>query len=186
MAADPASSFDGALLTGGASSRMGTDKALLVVRGEPMAVNVTRAIERAGAQTIFCVGGDLVGLAERGLVAYPDERQGQGPLAGILSAFEVTDAPILFVAACDMPDLDADAVARIVDVLLESAADVAMVEGEPLCAAWRVGACQPVVSEVLEAGGRAVHDALAGLNIATVTDIDPAALKNVNEPGDVP
>ncbi|MGE0880579.1 MAG: molybdenum cofactor guanylyltransferase [Acidimicrobiia bacterium] len=186
MAADDVSEFDGGVLTGGKSSRMGSDKALLLVRDEPMALSVTRAIERAGAHATFCVGGDLVALAEHGLVAYPDGRQGQGPLAGILSALEITDAPILFVAACDMPNLVPAAVARLVGLVRDTGVDVAMVEGEPLCAAWQVRTCRPVVTDVFGSGKRAVRDALEHLVVVTVTDIDRGVVKNVNEPGDVP
>ncbi|MGH9209722.1 MAG: molybdenum cofactor guanylyltransferase [Acidimicrobiales bacterium] len=60
--ADP-TIWDGAILCGGRSRRMGRDKALLVVAGEPMVLRVARALHGAGASRIVAVGGDQAGIA---------------------------------------------------------------------------------------------------------------------------
>ena len=78
--------FSGAVLTGGESRRMGRDKALVTVNGQALAVRVANVLAEAGATEVFCVGGDLVGLREQGLDARLDPRQGDGPLAGLISA----------------------------------------------------------------------------------------------------
>src|SRR4051794_41896178 len=71
---------------------MGTDKALLAVDGIPMARRVATALAAAAAAPILAIGGDLPALAALGLDARPDPRQGEGPLGGLVSAFEALPA----------------------------------------------------------------------------------------------
>ena len=48
--------FSGAVLTGGRSRRMGTDKALVAVEGRPMVVRVAAALRAAGARGLPVAG----------------------------------------------------------------------------------------------------------------------------------
>ena len=48
----------GAVLCGGASRRMGTDKAFVEVGGQPMAERVAAALEEAGCAPVVFVGGE--------------------------------------------------------------------------------------------------------------------------------
>src|SRR6185436_398763 len=95
--------FAGAVLTGGASQRMGTDKALIDVDGRALALSVADALRSAGATRVLAVGGDLVALRGLGLEAIPDQHAGEGPLGGILTALEATDEDVVVVLACDLP-----------------------------------------------------------------------------------
>ncbi|WP_434127450.1 molybdenum cofactor guanylyltransferase, partial [Enterococcus faecium] len=58
--------FAGAVLTGGDSRRMGTDKALIEVDGGPLARRVANALRAAGADPVIAVGGDLEALGDLG------------------------------------------------------------------------------------------------------------------------
>ena len=180
----------GAVLTGGASRRMGRDKALLVVDGSAMAVRVATALRGAGADPVLAVGGDLDALRALGLDAVADPDQGAGPLAGITTALgALADAQIVAVLACDLPGATASAVAPVVDALRAApAAHVAVpvVGGrlQPLHAAWRPGAVT-AVRDALRDGRRAVRDVLSVLDVVTVEGLDPGALRNANSPADL-
>lgn len=87
MPPDPAvPPFAGAVLCGGASRRMGRDKALIPVDGRTLAGRVADALDAAGASPVVAVGGDLAALRAEGLTAVPDAMPGAGPLAGIVTA----------------------------------------------------------------------------------------------------
>src|SRR5437762_6085926 len=116
MAADLG--WTGVVLTGGASTRMGTDKAFVVVEGAPMALRVARAMAAAGAERVICVGGDLARLGALGLHTAPDLYPGDGPLGGLVSAFDAAaDEPMLLVAPCDLVAPSAAAFRAIVAAL---------------------------------------------------------------------
>ncbi len=66
--------FSGAILTGGRSSRMGRDKALIEIDGEAMVLIAQRALLDAGASQVVTIGGDAVALAALGLDHGPGHR----------------------------------------------------------------------------------------------------------------
>jgi molybdopterin-guanine dinucleotide biosynthesis protein A len=172
----------GAVLCGGASRRMGIDKAGVEVDGIPMARRVVDVLAAAGCSPVIAVGGDATALGRLGLDVLEDGFPGQGPLGGIVTALTV-GAPIA-VVACDLPDLRPATVAALIAALDGHDVAVALSDRpEPLCAVWAQSAAA-VLGEKFESGERAVHRALAGLDIAWVP-VAPAELRNVNTPGDL-
>jgi molybdopterin-guanine dinucleotide biosynthesis protein A len=179
----------GAVLTGGASTRMGRDKALLAVDGVPLALRVARVLAVAGAAPVVAVGGDLAGLRAAGLTAVADPRQGAGPLAGIATALGALDADIVVVLACDLPAASPAAVRAVVQALRDApeahvAVPVLGGRPEPLHAAWRRSAL-PAVEAALAAGTGAVRAVLDALGAVPVEGLDPAWFANANRPADL-
>ena len=187
MAADTPS-WTGIILTGGASTRMGRDKAFIEIAGEPMVVRVARELRAAGAGDVICVGGDATQLQAHGLTVVTDDDPGQGPLGGLLSAFRATDAGEVLVAPCDLLAPRASAFVAIVDALRASdaAAAVPMVNGvaQPLNAAYRAAAYEPLAQEFAR-GERSVKRALRAIQITIVDAVDPAALADADTPEDL-
>jgi molybdopterin-guanine dinucleotide biosynthesis protein A/rhodanese-related sulfurtransferase len=158
--------FEGLVLCGGASSRMGTDKSLLVVGGQAMAVGVAGVLGRAGAGQVHAQGGDGEALTNLGLHWVADRWPGRGP--GIAVADALTDAAarggadVIVVAACDHPGLDVDTVRALVDALGASddapvvavAVAVASHRRHPTLSAWRTRPCADVAHQWLAQQGR--------------------------------
>ena len=179
---NPHPSVAGVVLTGGASRRMGTDKALLEVRGRALALTVADALSGAGCRPVWCQGGDESALRALGLDVVPDELPGEGPLVATLAALRRSDGEIV-VAACDLPELD---VAAVEAVLAPSLADrdvaVAVAGGRRhLLARWSATAAASV-GELVDGGVRSYMAALDRLRVVQVI-VDPAAVRNLNEPG---
>ena len=96
-----------AILAGGQSRRMGTDKALLRLEpGGPALVELVAAAVRAVARDVFLVANDDR-LATLGLRTVPDAFPGAGALGGIYSAVAAAREEHCLVVACDMPFLAA-------------------------------------------------------------------------------
>lgn len=172
----------GAVLCGGASSRMGTDKATLVVDGVAMARRMADSLVAAGCSVVMAVGGDPVALSAVGLRHVPDQYPGEGPLGGILTALAI-GAPCL-VVACDLPRLGADVLAEVAAALGDRDAAIARSDQvEPLCAAWSALAAA-VLRARFDAGERAVHRAIDDLDVAWVP-VARDELCNVNTPADL-
>jgi molybdenum cofactor guanylyltransferase len=169
--------FVGAVLTGGASTRMGTDKAMLEIDGIPMAVRVALAMRAAGADQVLAIGGDSHALTSLGLAFVPDGYPGEGPLGGIITALRAlstsyldrgTNSGTVVVTACDMPWIGADHITPLLDALAASDdVDVAL-SAQHLHAAWRPRAL-PVLEKAFADGERAPKRAIALVPSVTVT-----------------
>jgi molybdopterin-guanine dinucleotide biosynthesis protein A len=183
----PALAVAGVVLTGGASRRMGRDKALLMVDGVPMAVRVATAMVAAGVDPVVALGGDADGLLAAGLQVVPDRWPGEGPLGAIVTACEWSPHDVVVIAACDLPWLDASVLAGLLEALAGGQADVALARTdrrEPLCGAWDTARCRGHLAGAFDGGERAVHVVLRGLAVAEVA-VAPSALRNVNTPADL-
>jgi molybdopterin-guanine dinucleotide biosynthesis protein A len=181
----------GAVLCGGRSTRMGRDKATLDVDGVPMAGRVAAALRAAGCAAVVAIGGDPLALAPVGLDVVGDDHPGEGPLGGILTALRWFGSRAeakarVVVVSCDVPWIAADDVRRMIDAPAPAGAVVVAhsTRREPLCAVWPLPP-PPSVVAAFAAGERAVHRALATLEVVEI-GVDPAALRNVNTPTDVP
>jgi molybdopterin-guanine dinucleotide biosynthesis protein A len=172
----------GAVLCGGASRRMGVDKATLAVDGVAMARRVADTLRAAGCPAVFAIGGDAEALRRLGLEVIADEFPGEGPLGAILTAVHL-GSPVA-VVACDLPHVRAETVTALVDALGQHDAAIAQSDrAQPLCAVWSERAAS-LLQARFEAGERAMHRAIDGLDICWVP-VPDADLQNFNTPGDL-
>lgn len=121
------------LLTGGASRRMGTDKASLIVAGEPMVKRLARHLLSI-TPDVTLMGPHRV----EGCRTAPDDHAHLGPL-NALARFEPRASKV-FVLACDVPLFDPRLVAMLDSQLQqEDDAVVPLWQGtpQPLCALYR-------------------------------------------------
>jgi molybdopterin-guanine dinucleotide biosynthesis protein A len=181
----------GIVLTGGASRRMGRDKALLPVGDPPVALarRVADALVAAGCPDIACVGGDLDALVALGLDAVPDDHPGEGPLGGVVTGLRVAAHPMVVVLACDLPRIDGATVRGLIRELQArptAAAAVPEVDGhrQVHAGAYRRTA-RAALAAAFDAGERSLTRALAPLEVVAVTHLDPRALVDADHPEDL-
>ncbi len=174
----------GAVLCGGRSRRMGTDKALVEVDGVAMAERVARALEAAGCAPVAFVGGDAVGLGRFGRPFHPDHWPGEGPLGGVLTALVDLRGDVV-VAACDVPFLDAPTIGSLLAAAVPGVDVVAATTErlQPAVAWWSASARGPI-EDAWRDGVRALHEVVARLH-AVAVPVEPDALRNVNAPADL-
>lgn len=184
--------FTGVVLTGGSSRRMGRDKSLLEVSGKILSSVVAMALKEAGASEVLAVGGDIEALAAlQGIDrAIPDDFPGEGPLGGILTAFDQARHDVVVVLACDTPRVDAATPRSLVDALTtdpECAVAYACVDAriQPLTAAWRRSLAHEPVRSAFGRGARAPRSVFSELNVVEVATISPAAVDDVDHPEDL-
>lgn len=187
----PPPAFDGYVLCGGASRRMGRDKALVHLDGVALARRVADVLAVAGARRVVAVGGDAEALRGLGLATLPDRWPGDGPLGGLVTSLDDDDpaaASVAVVLPCDLTDPDPDAIARTVGALASSGSDAAvpMVGGRHqwLHAAWDrrvVG----ILADVFAAGERSLAGAALSLRVQTLHDVAPSAVHDADRPEDL-
>ena len=180
----------GVVLTGGRSSRMGVDKAAIVVDGKPLVVRVADALWEAGCHPVECQGGDSALLAEYGLPGFEDSVADGGPLVAIADGLRRHRGHTVVVAACDLVDLDASAVTAVIDEAPTGVdgsrcdAVVAVAEGRRHLLARFGPEAGERLDELVAGGTVSFLDALDALHTVEVA-VDAAAVRNVNTPGDL-
>ena len=104
----------GVVLAGGASSRMGRDKALLEIGGKPFLGHIVDALREIFTGTIIISDhGELYSFLD--LPIYPDVIKRYGPLGGLHSAFVHTTTDRIFIVSCDVPLITSRMVRDIVE-----------------------------------------------------------------------
>ena len=165
---------------------MGQDKARLPFRGGALAEAVAREVAQAAGSVT------LVGHAEMGGI--PDLYPGEGPLGGILTALHHTSADWNLILACDMPQVSAEFLKRLMAAAERTTAGepgIAMIvlpygadgRPEPLCAAYHRRALAGLEA-AFGRGIRKVTAAMEGLSVARLDVPEVAIFQNVNTPED--
>lgn len=109
------------ILAGGTSRRMGRDKGVLEVDGEPLLLRTARTALACGQQVAVVGRERPVWWPEDCAVTFiPDEVAGEGPAGGVASGLRWFSRPLLLLA-CDLPLIDREAIGWLVHHLPESA-----------------------------------------------------------------
>jgi molybdopterin-guanine dinucleotide biosynthesis protein A len=156
----------GVLLTGGASRRMGTDKARLVVNGETLAARSARVL------AAVCDPAVEVGPGVSGLPAVREEPLGAGPLVALLAGVGALGGPhSVILLACDLPNVSPELIRLLVE-WPGSGTVIPVVEGrrQYVCARYGPGALAAAPA-ALRRGDTSLH-AIAGADCELVAEAD--------------
>jgi len=182
-----------AVLAGGASRRMGRDKATLAVAGVELASLALAAAARV-ADPVVLVAPE--GHPARRLAAAPVTDPGEGPLAALAAALAALDADHVLVLAGDHPGLRIELLAHLAD-LADRGEAVACRRGprlEPLVAVYRRAPALALARARLAdpAGDRSLAGLLAGLRTLVVEeaqwrplDPDGRSFVDLDDPADL-
>ncbi len=96
----------GIIVAGGASRRMGRDKAFIDLKGKPLVARVLEQVQAVCSETII-VANDREAFAPFGVQVVGDTFPGKGSLGGIFTGLQAAREPYALAVACDMPFLDA-------------------------------------------------------------------------------
>lgn len=182
----------GVILAGGASTRMGVEKALLPLAGRPLIEHVAARLRPQVDRIVISANGDPGRFRGCGAPVVPDRVADRGPLQGVLAGMlwaRAAGAGFVLTAPCDTPYLPADLADRLRATLAEA--------GAPVAVATSAGrdhyavSLQPVaLAEALEAwlaaGNRSLHGWLASHRAARAGfEAAPDPFFNINAPADL-
>jgi len=179
----------GAVLTGGRSSRFGSDKAAARFRGAPLLDRALGILRAAGVQSLSYVGGAPRKGVPHDAIHLPDRTDlDPGPLRGILTVLDhcwkddrgSTSPECVVVIACDLPLLRASSVTRLIEA--SSSFDAVVASGRR--DHWSVLALRATSRPLLHAsyrdGARSVGAATSRLQLGHIA-VDEDELANVND-----
>lgn len=189
-------SIEGFILTGGASTRMGADKARLKFGGQDAVTRIAQALSAISLR-VSTVGGALP--HSPGLGHVPDIHPQWGALGGIHAALSACREEWAAIVACDLPFVTRDLLARL-QALAESEAGATPEAVVPiqsdgrtqsLCALYRSEPCLLKTEEMIGAGEHTPRALLAAITTRFVQFDELADLAdaehfffNMNSPED--
>lgn len=159
----------GFILVGGASRRMGQDKAQLRLGSETLLERI------AGQLSPVASSVTLVGCAEaypgHSLPTVPDVYEKWGALGGIHAALSASKTDWIIVIACDLPFVTRDLFERLKRFADKSPSELfdsivpLQPDGrpQPVCALYRRKACLPEIERLVSAGEHTPRALLANV-----------------------
>lgn len=187
------SAATGFVVAGGASRRMGRDKALLPWRGTTLLdLAVARLRECCRDVVILC--GPEPRYAGRGVPVAVDVAAGTGPLGAVMTGLSHRGAATGLFLAVDLPHVPARLLAHLLALVPghDLVVPVTARGAEPLCAVYTT-ACLEAIRERVAAGDLKMTSFWPAVRRREVGEGelarfgDPAALfLNVNTPADLP
>jgi molybdopterin-guanine dinucleotide biosynthesis protein A len=185
--------IEGFILIGGASSRMGTNKALLSIDGRNFVDRTNDALGSVATKTTL-VGPNETCLNWPSLPAIGDIHVEWGALGGLHSALSACRAEWAAVVACDLPFVTGELLKRLAGFREGADAVVPLQRDgirQPLCALYRVIACRDRAEQLIADGERRPRALLDAVNTRAVGFEELSDLKgaerffmNVNTPED--
>jgi len=145
------------LIAGGKSSRMGTDKASLSWRGQPLWQHQLRLGVEIGAGEIL-ISGKPAGPYRDAARVIPDAATDIGPLAGLAALFNTMKSDWLVVVAVDMPFLKGETLRELLAARDDCSGVVPCIGelAEPLAAVYP-RSVQPLISRRLQLADHALQ-----------------------------
>lgn len=191
MKQSPIPGVTGVILAGGASSRMGSNKALLPYRGGRFIEAIYRLLDELFPEVIV-VTNTPEQYRFLPCRKVPDIFPGMGALAGLHAGLRESAGPWIFAVACDMPYLNGELIRRLFAaggggdaVVPESGEGV-----EPLHAFYGKR-CLPFMEEALREGKRRIVSFYDRVEVKRVPAgevalLDPRfdSFRNVNTPAE--
>jgi molybdenum cofactor guanylyltransferase len=178
----------GLVLAGGASRRMGRDKATLAWNGQTQLAAIYAMVDRHCVRSFVSVRANQAAEPVRAsLPRIVDRIEGIGPIAGIAAAQAMHPEAAWLVVACDLPRLD-DATLEYL-IARRGAHDVTAFRSahdglpEPLCAIYEP-ATRASLLDAIAQDRRCPRKFVIASGVPLLEQPDPAALDNVNTPED--
>jgi molybdopterin-guanine dinucleotide biosynthesis protein A len=182
----PIKPLSGLIMAGGASRRMGRDKALLNYHGQAQYLHLAALLQAVGVPPFLSCQASQQQAWQPPIECILDTEAGQGPLAGLKAAFRHNPQTAWLVVACDLVDLNQASLNQLlhsrrpeVDVTaFRSPFDQG---AEPLLAIWEPSVAEPL-ARAFARGERSPRRFLQQQRLHLIEPEQPDALKNVNHP----
>lgn len=177
--------YSGIVLAGGKSSRMGTDKSLLMLNGKPMIRYSIDALRPLCQEIIIVSNGDH--LEDLGYTVVADSIKDAGPVAGIHTGLLHSAYEKCIVLSCDLPNIDSILLQQLLNVYQDETTLIARCAEHihPLVGIYHRSTVD-VLEQFLEKGQRKLLDCLVELNacVHKFPDTMHQQFANINTPND--
>ncbi len=141
------------ILSGGKSSRIGTNKSFLVVDGKPLIQRLSELLDSIFQEVVISSNEpELYEYLEKKIIK--DIFPGRGPLSGIHSALSFSSTEKNFVISCDMPFISSELINYLINS--NSSEDVLLPKADgriqPLCGIYSKSVLMEAENLLIESG----------------------------------
>ncbi len=177
----------GIILAGGKSSRMGTEKGLIIYKNKPFVEHIIEAMSPL-VDNIIIISNNKA-YESFGFKCYEDLIKNTGPLAGIYTGLRYSKTDYNLIVSCDIPLVKTIVLQKLIDQK-NDASEVIQLQSQgknmPLIALYKKS-CEVIFMEELHQNQKKVQKALKKCNVKTVV-IDESleqVTANINTPEDL-
>ncbi|WP_066072869.1 molybdenum cofactor guanylyltransferase [Neobacillus soli] len=160
------------ILSGGKSSRMGTNKALLKINEKTNIERIADTLKGYFSDILLVTNNpEVYEFLELEMVS--DHYPGMGPLAGVHAGLAASECEVNFIVACDMPFISGELAGALVNSCREYDAVIPVIAGkqQPLFAVFKKKVAGEVAKNI-EAGRLRMKHLLEHLNVLYLTERD--------------
>ena len=183
----------GFILVGGASRRMGRDKAQLRLSAQTVLERI--AAELSPVTSSMTLVGSSEAYAGHSLPTVPDVYEKWGALGGIHAALTAAKTDWIIVVACDLPFVTRDLFEWLKSFIEDSIDSIVPIQPDgrpqPVCALYRRETCLPEIERLISAGEHTPRALLANVRTRYVEFVEWGDLRgaenfflNLNTPED--
>ncbi len=183
----PKKNITAIILTGGKSSRMGSDKGLLLLNDKTFVGRIIDAVKPLVKKVVLV--GSNPKYDEFGLKRYRDVIPNCGPLGGIFTGLFYTETEDNLILSCDVPLITSEVLQHLLESS-DSEADVNQLESKgetmPLVALYKKD-CMHACLDELKKGERRMRTVVEKWKIKTIK-LDPSMepfVRNINTPAEL-
>ncbi len=175
----------GLILSGGKSTRMGSDKGLIPYHKIPQREYLYQLLNRVCAKTFLSIRSEQEKELPGNFNSIVDKNEYRGPLNGILSAHKAYPTAAWLVLACDLPLLNQKAIAALLKQrdatkLATAYATKKSKLPEPLAAIWEPKGLQKAIVYMENAGSSCPRKFLINSDIKLIFPDNDEQLYNAN------
>jgi molybdopterin-guanine dinucleotide biosynthesis protein A len=168
------------ILSGGKSSRMGTNKALLKLNEK---TTIERMVDtlKVNFDDIILVTNDKGAYEFLGVKMVSDHYHEKGPLAGFHAGLSASNYDVNFIVACDMPFVSGELAAALAEKVDHYDALVPVIDGkmQTLCGVFQKKTVKKI-EECIENGSLPIKYLLDHLNVLYLSEKDLQDYSNID------
>ncbi len=179
----------GIILSGGQSTRMGTDKALIQINGKTLLENVIHICQPLCTQIL--ISSNNIAHEKFGYKTIPDEIKNCGPLGGIYSCLKQSENEWNFVVSVDAAYVEPEFVSFLISEIgnYDAIAPIHDFGKEPLIAMYQKKGL-PEMKKMLDSNNYKMNNLLNSINTKFVesqkwVERFPRIFRNLNQPDDI-
>jgi molybdopterin-guanine dinucleotide biosynthesis protein A len=171
------------ILSGGKSSRMGTNKSFLKI-GDKTIIERLRDLLQSMFKDVILITNDPDDYKFLGLPIYEDIFRHRGPLAGIHSGLKHSKTNLNFIISCDLPLMTVEMINYLIDYKTDKLITVAKADGfiQQLAGKYSKECLSPaekILNEVVNNENRDVVQKKRKCNVLSLMDLVGAEIISV-------